>query len=264
MTLNHFRVACIAATLLFFSSCNQDDQNDDAPAPQPEAKSAMHIKIEHVWGADEHHFHVGDTYTHPETEEEVKVNTLNYYISNIKLYQQDGTEWTEDESYHLVMVEPGHAGMTAELNLEVPQGNYTSIKYMIGVDSLRNVSGAQTGALDQAIGGMFWNWNSGYKFVKVEGESSSAVATQGQFTYHLGGFSGVNNAIQELEFDFQGAVLEVMPEANPSIHLKLDPSQLWKNGTSIETMSTVHMPGDMAVMLAGNFASGFRFDHIHN
>ena len=31
----------------------------------------------------------------------------------------------------------------------VPEGNYTKVEFLIGVDSLRNTKGAQTGDLDK-------------------------------------------------------------------------------------------------------------------
>jgi hypothetical protein len=49
----------------------------------------------------------------------------------------------------------------------------TGIRFLLGVDSARNVSGIQTGALDPARG-MFWTWNSGYVMAKIEGSSPSA------------------------------------------------------------------------------------------
>ena len=52
----------------------------------------------------------------------------------------------------------------------MPAGNYNSLSFLLGVDSMHNVSGAQTGALDPA-NDMFWTWNSGYVMAKMEGAS---------------------------------------------------------------------------------------------
>lgn len=262
MTLKHIKLAAIAALVLFMTSCDSDDDDDNNPGTQPEAKGIMHIKIDHEWGPNQDHFHLGEAYVHPENDDTLTFNKLNYFISNIKLYQADGTEWAQEESYHFIELGQGHMGSSLEINIDdVPQGNYTSMSYMIGVDSTRNVSGAQTGALDPATG-MFWSWTTGYIFVKYEGES--VLSSSGQFSYHLGGFEGTRNAIQNVSHDFQGATLEIMPNANPSVHLIVDPSKLWQDGFSSAQQNMLHMPGDMAVMLAGNVAEGFRYDHIHN
>ncbi len=96
------------------------------------------------------------------------VTTFNYYISNVKLIAEDGTSFAESESYHLIsQSEPSSKSFSIK---NVPAKKYISISYTLGVDSIRNVSGAQTGALDPA-NGMFWTWNSGYIFMKFEGAS---------------------------------------------------------------------------------------------
>ena len=61
------------------------------------------------------------------------------------------------------------------LNLYLPEGDYTELQFLLGVDSLHNVSGAQTDDLDPAKD-MFWTWNSGYVMAKMEG-NSPAVKT---------------------------------------------------------------------------------------
>ncbi|WP_316930094.1 MbnP family protein, partial [Hymenobacter sp. IS2118] len=40
---------------------------------------------------------------------------------------------------------------------DIPVGDYQSVSFTVGVDSARNVAGAQTGALDPN-NGMFWTW----------------------------------------------------------------------------------------------------------
>ena len=70
---------------------------------------------------------------------------------------------------------------------DVPEGSYTEMSYVLGVDSTRNVSGAQAGALSTA-NGMFWSWSTGYIMLKAEGTSPNSGT--GSFSFHLGGFSG--------------------------------------------------------------------------
>src|SRR5690606_18580217 len=74
----------------------------------------------------------------------------------------------------------------------VPAGYYVEIQYTMGVDSEKNVSGAQVGALSLS-NGMFWDWNSGYIMLKAEGYSPQAE--NNGFAFHLGGFSGADNIV---------------------------------------------------------------------
>lgn len=55
---------------------------------------------------------------------------------------------------------------------------------LFGVDSLSCVSGVKTGVLDPR-NGMYWTWNSGYIFFKLEGTINGKA-----FTWHVGGFAG--------------------------------------------------------------------------
>ena len=68
------------------------------------------------------------------------------------------------------LVNFANAGST-RISLKTIPASFNRIAFTIGVDSIRNVSGAQTGALDPA-NGMFWTWNSGYIMAKLEGSDN--------------------------------------------------------------------------------------------
>ncbi len=248
----------MAMAAIFLTSCDSDDDSDSTPATtQP---GDLTIKLEHAWGESEDHFHLMDDFTHPVTGETLNFSKLKYYVSNIALIKADGTEYVEEESYRIIELEHNsHMDPTITLT-DIPGGTYTSLRMTIGVDSTRNVSGAQTGALDPAHG-MFWSWNTGYIFVKAEGTTSATSADN--FAYHIGGYASPNSAIREIEFDFNGAPLDISPNSVPAVHLVSRVDKIWDEGTTTETMPTMHMPGPMTSILAQNFSSSFRFDHIH-
>ena len=256
-SLKIFFTVVLAISTLFLTSCSDDDTEDETPAPAQ--LGTMKVEFEHVWGPDEAPFHLNENYTHSITNEELSFTTMRYYVSNIKLMKNDGTEFSAPNAYFII--DASDNGMH-EVEIEnVPAGDYESISFLVGVDSLRNVSGAQEGALS-ASEGMFWSWNSGYIFVKAEG--ISAAAENNAFAYHIGGFAGENKAQREHYMDFDGALLEVTPNATPTVHLIVNPASFWNGMMSLGTLSNMTMPGPMASMLANHFATGFRFDHIHN
>lgn len=94
----------------------------------------------------------------------------------------------ELNSYHLIN-EEGTASKS--FSFFVMPTQYNSLSFLIGVDSLKNVSGAQTGGLDP-LNGMFWTWNTGYIMFKMEGNSPSSSVVNNKIEYHIGGFSGAN------------------------------------------------------------------------
>lgn len=196
---------------------------------------------------------------HPGTAEEITINLLHYYISNIRFAKADGSQYVQPDSYHLVRL---NDGSLAELVLtNVPVGAYIDIRYTIGVDAARNLGGTQEGALDPA-NGMFWDWNTGYIFVKVEGNSPQAV--DDAFQYHLGGFSGTANAIRTNTHSFGGTPLQLVKNAEPSIHISVNAARFWHGGLRLADLNFVHAPSSQAATIATNFSNGFLLDRIQN
>jgi hypothetical protein len=115
------------------------------------------------------------------------VSKFNYYISNIRLKKSDGSYFAEAESYHLIKHLESRRSFVVK---NIPEGEYTEIEFMIGIDSVRNISGAQTGDLDPAFQ-MFWDWNSGYIFYKLEGNYKTlSDPTLSEYAFHIGLFGG--------------------------------------------------------------------------
>lgn len=256
-TLKIFFMALLAMSVLSLNSCDSDD--DEVSEPPSAELGQMKIKFDHVWGPTLAPFELNQEYSHPGTGEDITFTKLRYYISNVVLQNSNGSEWAAPESYYIVdaMESDPYISITG-----VPSGSYTGISYLVGVDSTRNVSGAQTGALDPAEN-MFWSWNTGYIFIKAEGTSPQA-GSGSVFSYHLGGFSGPTSALFQNNHQFTNATLDVAVNANPEVHLFVNAARFWHGGISLQDVYAVHMPSSGASNLAANFTGGFQFDHIHN
>jgi hypothetical protein len=169
------------------------------------------------------------------------------------------------ESYFLVD-ESNQATTKLEIP-DVPGGAYTSVRFTVGVDSARNVNGAQTGALDP-VNGMFWNWSSGYIFFKLEGTSLASTQVGNSYVYHIGGFKDANNtnAIREIEINFMGDSLIVDGTREAEIHVLADVLKVFStpNPISIAAINTQMAPGGNALLIADNYKKMFSFDHLHN
>ena len=254
----------MALAALSFTSCEKDNDNNNNNNNgnnNPQTAS-ISLEFEHVWGSDAVSVpHTGHFVTN--SGEHIMFSKLQYYISNIELIENDGDLWAEDYSYHLLELGDDN---TLHIDLDnVPVGDYTGIRYMIGVDSTSNVSGPQTGALDPA-NNMFWSWSNGYIFLKAEGMEHMSSTN---FTYHIGGFRNANstNAIQEMSFDFAPMMAEVKPNANPVIHHVVDVQKFFDGSgmnLQVANQAMVHMPGAMAVNISRNYREMFVYDHVHN
>ncbi|QMW00850.1 MbnP family protein [Spirosoma foliorum] len=196
------------------------------------------------------------------------VTKFNYFISNIRLRKQDGSDYVvpQDSSYFLIQ-EDKPASQTITLN-NLPAGNYTGLTFTVGVDSLRSLADItkRTGVLDPALNdGMYWEWNSGYIFLKLEGTSPVAPALQNNaFFYHVGGFGGgydgkktINN-LRTITIPFSSSVAAVQAGAVPSIQLKTDVMKIFDGPTklSIAQYSSV-MFDPYSTNISNNYAQMF-------
>lgn len=175
------------------------------------------------------------------------INRFKYYISHFALTDEQGKKVTLPIQYYLI---DAADETSTNITLSIPQGKYRSIHFLLGVDSLRNVSGVQSGALDP-LHGMFWTWNSGYIMAKLEGTASSSQIAGKQFTYHIGGFRGNNNTSRQI-------VLPLSSSANP-ITIIAD-AKKWFDGPNdlvIAKEPVCHSPGALAVRIANNYAHMF-------
>lgn len=243
------------SAILIMSSCEKDNNNDDG-TPTPKTGS-FSIQLDHFF--DSQSFQLGQTYMNG-SGEELNFTTAKYYLSNVKLANTDGSIWSEEESYRLIdLSDP--ASLIPQIK-NVPPGDYHMVMFTIGVDSARNVAGAQEGALSPA-NNMFWSWNSGYIFFKFEGNSPQAA--NNAFTYHIGGFMEPNNAIANHSFHMHMPNLSISPDATPMIHLEVDVKKVFDgtNTLSVANMPSVTMPGMMARHISENFSEAFTLDHVH-
>ncbi len=199
------------------------------------------------------------TNTHADT---FKVDLLKYYICNVQLITATGYTYTEAESYYLV----NHSNPNSlQLSIKkVPRANYSSVKFLIGVDSLHNVSGAQTGALDP-VNAMFWTWNSGYIMAKFEGTSNQSGDPTKKLTFHLGGFYGAYSSVRSVNLSFPNSA-NVSETHTPIVNTKAEIAQWFANPNIINFATTyaVTTANSSSKAIADNYASMFSITSVIN
>lgn len=131
--------------------------------------------------------------------------------------------------YHLIDIED-----PASLQITFDQG-FSNCHLMLGVDSLTHTLGPLPGALDP-VHGMYWTWQTGYIFFKIEGYHTASPARNHQFEFHLGGY-------QKEEAAFQLITIP-MEETPSSIALNLKPLM---DAVDWKTYTPVMSPGPKAV-----------------
>lgn len=137
------------------------------------------------------------TYINP-FGEQYTVNKFRYYISNI-IFVGNAAD-TKTIRFDTTILVDETKPASKEITLPVPEGSYNAITFLLGVDSIKNVSGAQSGALDP-LQDMFWTWSTGYVMAKLEGNSPASKLPRRMFEYHIGGFAGRNNALKNIQLN---------------------------------------------------------------
>lgn len=253
--------------ILFFItiSCKKEAKENPKPIDpitgEPAKTGSFSVEFQALVGTN--NLVYGTQYTN-EKGEPFKVDLFQYYVSNFKLKKPDGSVVALPDLYYLVQAEEGKDNITIP---NVPVGTYSGISFDIGIDSTRNVSGAQTGALDPAnANGMFWNWNSGYVFLMLNGTSDSSKAAGNNFFYHISGFKKSNYAIKTISQDFPMAAMDVKANSKPNVHYYVNLLEFFKNPStlSIASLNTIHMPGANAMLVAENYKDMFKLDHVEN
>lgn len=208
------------------------------------------------------------------SKETFSVTTFNYYISNVRLIKADGSAYSipQDSSYFLVREEQP-ATQTLNLN-QIPLGEYTGVEFLVGIDSLRNTMDVsrRKGVLDPAgghQGGMYWDWNSGYIFLKLEGTSPQAIETGNAFMYHIGLFGGYQaktiNNLRTVKVFFDNNKALVSASQTPTIQLQTDIAKLFDGPTSISIKQHPDvMVSDYSSTIANNYAQMFRFINLQS
>lgn len=247
-----------AIAVLAFSGCNKEPE----PATDTTPATSLTLSFRNMVDADplviggpNHYVNaLGDSFY---------VTTYNYYVTNIKLTDASGNTWAEPESYHLVLAtQPSTLSFTMH---GMPEANYTSIEYMIGVDSTRNVSGAQTGDLDP-IKGMFWTWNTGYIMAKFEGKSPSSTAPSNNLVFHVGGYGGNRATQRVVSPSFNSLTANVSTSVTPVIHIDCNVNEWFRTPTAIDfsTTNNVASSGPAAMTIADNYSDMFTVTGIDN
>lgn len=217
--------------------------------PQP-TEGSMKVRFDYVFGANQVPWQVGNTYTHSKTGDVITFSLFKYYVSNIKLKKSDGTWWSQPNSYFLLDAKTTEES-TISIN-NIPVGDYVEMEYMMGVDSEKNVTGANDGALS-FIHGMYWDWNSGYIMLKCEGTSPSSPVVGNTFALHLGGFTGDNNVITVKNTNFSGSTLKIDGKTTHTVKLVANPARLWHTSPGLDSIYVIHSPGPDAVRMAKDF-----------
>jgi uncharacterized repeat protein (TIGR04052 family) len=174
---------CLLATAIAFGAYN-------ATHAQADTKE---IAINFAAYVGEEEFVCGESYQGVGTEESTITPTdFRFYVSNVALIDQEGNavplklqqdgKW-QYQNTALLDFEDGKSACdngTAEINTTVvgtiPQGDYQSLQFTLGVPQNLNHDDAAIAPSPLNLTSMWWNWQGGYKFLRVDLTTEDAIA----------------------------------------------------------------------------------------
>jgi hypothetical protein len=188
------------------------------------------------------------------------VQQFKYYVSAIRVSgeraEREGGESVSGREEEVLLkeahlVDEGDSSSLV-LHLSTDLGDMRTISFVVGVDSLANTGGVQGGDLDPMLG-MFWTWNTGYVYARLEGESDSAHSPAHRFTWDIGGYKDPSNALRTVTLTLGGAGDKKI------ICITADVLKWFDGKSPVHLVSSpgCHQPGALAMRIADNYSTMF-------
>lgn len=254
---------------MLFATCKKESLSPN------DEMTTMSVEFDNIVGG-QNLFLNSTNYTNA-AGEQFSISLLQYFISNIQLRKTDGSYYTvpQDSSYFLIKESDP---VSRYAKFKVPAGDYNQLVFTIGVDSLRSTMdiSRRTGVLDPSgthDDGMYWGWNSGYIFFKMEGQSPVAPADptgQHKFRYHVGGFGGYSaptiNNLKTINIDLTASgIAQARAGRNSNIHLLVDVLKAFNGPVTVSIAANPSvMFSDFSKNVSNNYSSMFYHDHTEN
>ncbi|WP_456461106.1 MbnP family protein [Reichenbachiella sp.] len=178
-----------AVLLLLLGACDSDESKDTGSLIFEFTAKAEDKLL--VFGSKK--------YTTP-LQQSITIERLDFYLSNIQVKDaKSDAYYSEPDSYRLLSFDQDQATVTFMVENIPADFEISEIKMAIGVDSEANTSIDHVGDLDPT-NGMAWDWNTGYKFLSLEGRYFDGINELGQeIKMHIG--TDKNYAPVSLTFD---------------------------------------------------------------
>jgi len=191
--MKKLQTALILMMSLIFSSCDNTDE--------PQASNSITIEFENVIG--EESLTIGDK-LYQRDGASFNISAFKYYISNVVLLNESGDVIYEEEgSYHLIAQSQSESNLSFTLK-DVPDLQVASLSFSIGVDPIANKSIDNEGDLDPS-NEMAWNWDTGYKFLLLEGELIPQSGERRGLVFHIGSDENYKTLNFPLNIDLSGS-----------------------------------------------------------
>jgi hypothetical protein len=260
---NMSRKLLLLTLVLLLVACKRD-----TPLLTPDANNSQawpKLELALVGKTDSADFVMKQWFTLPDGSK-MRIDELKLYLGEIQ-FQNTAGIWIVAKPYQLFDFLKSHSpaktlhGKGERVQLSLPPGTYHGIRFGLGLPEWTNKLDPTQFPASHDLSvyqGMYWDWNSGYRFFLMEGMQDTSSAGNGiqtiPFAYHL----GTDSLYEELEFEFDEITLQPNPTGTtlPALDLELDIHKIFYN-----VSDTIRPVTDPVTHTSGNFPLAIRVQH---
>lgn len=202
-------IIIIFACQFLLSAC--DDKKNSQIIPEP-STTTLTLKINYTYKGQA--LELNDKSYVNKALDTFNISSFIHYISNVTLSNAQN-EKINLANYNLSYAEYPSTNTITLTGLKLD--NWKNLSFLIGVDNVRNHTGAQTGDLSPSKS-MYWNWNTGYVFVRFKGKLSNGK--------NIGLDLGGDDNLVSQSFDLSKYS---MNKSNVTITLEMDLNEMFEN-----------------------------------
>ncbi len=171
----------------------------------------------------------------------LSVKELKFYLSDFLFYNEQGEVLYHSDTLIFYNLEEGSGRLLLSAALE----GVNKIEFLLGLDSVKNVSGTLEGPYDPLLG-MYWAWNTGYINFKLKGTANWIPNPKNDFEFHIGGYRAPYGASQKCTLWVKGS----------TFYLDLDAFlQSW----NLKELNHLMVPGEKAFFFSQDLVKHFHF-----
>lgn len=192
----------LALPALGVAACGEDDTA--ASPATPTGPQTVELRFAAKVGGET--FACGKTFSGIGTSAQtIKPVDFRFYVHDVRLVNaadeetpvaldndgkwQDGTVGLLDFEDNSGACENGNTDLNARLTGTVLAGSFDRVRFRVGVPFAKNHADVASAASPLNVTSLFWNWQGGYKFARLDAVVDGVTASDGgpsSFVFHLG------------------------------------------------------------------------------
>jgi hypothetical protein len=200
-------IAIFIAFNTILTSCKKDDNN------QVEEDNSGTVEVVFVPMRGASPLKMNESFTTP-AGEEFTINDMKFFVSSVAVVQKDAKEivakpFADDSSqigtWLIDFTKPnfdaGYGNQSFKFKFKAPEGDYADLRFSVSVPREYNLADISKNPYPlNGSNGMYWSWNSGFKFFVINGTSP---AVSGSGAVHL----SIGQGFRNIDYNFRSMLL---------------------------------------------------------